>query len=88
MVSVLKGDGDIRNCSCYVAMKLLVHAIKVVEWMVTVNEAQFGFMPERGTNDVFILRQLQEEYHAKGKKLHMCLVDQEKAFDRVPREGF
>ena len=23
-------------------------------------------------------------YHAEGKKLHMCFVDLEKAFDRVP----
>ena len=31
---------------------------------------QIGFMPERGTIDaVFILRRMQEEYHAKGKKL-------------------
>ena len=31
---------------------------------------QFGFMPERGTIDaVLILRRLQEEYHAKGKKV-------------------
>ena len=46
---------------------------------------QFGFMPERGTIDgVFILRRMKEEYHAKGKKLYMCFVDLEKAFDRVP----
>ena len=47
---------------------------------------QFGFMPERRTvNAVFILQreEYQEEYHVKGKKLHMCFVDQEKAFDRV-----
>ena len=38
--------------------------------IVTVNEMQFGFMPERGTIDaVFILRRMQEAYHAKGKKL-------------------
>ena len=44
-------------------------------------------MPERGTiNAVFILRRLQEEYHAKGKTLHMCLVDVERAFYRVPRK--
>ena len=44
-------------------------------------------MPERGTIDaVFILRRLQETYHAKGKKLYMCLVDLKKAFDRVPRK--
>ena len=48
---------------------------------------QFGFMPERGTiNAVFILKMMQEEYHAKGKKLYMCFVDLENAFDRVPRK--
>ena len=33
--------------------------------IVIVDEMQFGFMPERGTIDyVFILRRMQEEYHA------------------------
>ena len=42
-------------------------------------------MPEGGTIDaVFILIRMQEEYHAKGKKVVMCFVDLEKAFDRVP----
>ena len=50
--------------------------------IVTVDELQFGFIPERGTNyTVFILRRLQEECHFKGKKLCMCFVDHEKAFD-------
>ena len=40
--------------------------------IVTVNEMLYGFMPERGAVDaVFILRKLQEEYHAKGKTLHV-----------------
>ena len=31
---------------------------------MSVDEMQFGFMPERGTIDaVFILRWMQEEYH-------------------------
>ena len=48
---------------------------------------QFGFMPERGTIDAMsILRMMQKEYHAKGKKLYMCFMDQEKAVDRVPRK--
>ena len=48
---------------------------------------QFDFMPERGTiDDVFILRRMQKENHAKGKKLYMCVVDLEKAFDRIPRK--
>ena len=52
--------------------------------MVKVDEMQFGFMPGKGTIDaVFILRRLQEEYLDKEKKLYMCFVDLEKAFDRV-----
>ena len=55
--------------------------------IVTVNEIQFGFIPERVTIDaVFISRRLQEEYHAKGRELCMCFVDPEKAFCRVPRK--
>ena len=57
--------------------------------IVTVDEMQFGFMPERGTIDaVLILRRMHEEHHAKGKKLYMCCVDLEIAFDRVPRRLF
>nr|ACH48202.1 reverse transcriptase-like protein [Cyriopagopus schmidti] len=41
---------------------------------------QFGFMPGKGTIDaIFLVRQLQEKYRGKGKKLYY-------AFDRVPRE--
>ena len=44
-------------------------------------------MTERGTIDVvFVLTRLQKEYHAKGEALYMCLVDLEKALDRVPRK--
>ena len=43
-------------------------------------------MPGKGTVDVtFIVRRMQEEYQ-KMKKLYMCFVDMEKAFDRVPRK--
>ena len=45
---------------------------------------QFGFMPGKGAVDaIFIVRRMQEEYQ---KKLYMCFVDMEKAFDRVPRK--
>ena len=38
--------------------------------MVSVDEMQFGLMPNRGTIDaVNILRGMQEEYHTKGNKL-------------------
>ena len=32
--SIFKTKGDIRNCSCYVAVKLLEHGIKVVEMVL------------------------------------------------------
>ena len=48
---------------------------------------QFGFMPGRSTTDaIFIVRQLQEKFLAKGKTLYLAFVDLEKAFDRVPRK--
>ena len=46
-------------------------------------------MSERRTIDaVFILRRMQEEYHAEEKKLYMCFVDIEKSFDRISRKLF
>ena len=49
---------------------------------------QFGFMPERGTTTaLFVVRRMQEEHRDKKKKLYMCFVDIEKAFDRVPTKG-
>ena len=81
MVPIIKGKGDIRTCSCSRHVKLLEHEMKVVERVlkrlcriVIADEMQFGFMPERGTIDaVFILRRMQEEYHAKGKN-YICVL--------------
>ena len=54
--------------------------------IVSADQMQFDFMPERRILDaVFIPRRMQEEYHDKGKKLYMCFVDLVKAFDRVPK---
>ena len=75
VVPIFKGKDDIRNCSCNRAVNLLEHGMKVVERVlgkrlskiVSLDEAQFGFMPERGTIDaIFILRRMQDEYHAEG----------------------
>ena len=60
---------------------------KMIRRIVSVDGMQFGFMPERGTIDaVFILRRIQDEYHAKAKNSYVCCVDLDKAFDRVPRK--
>ena len=58
-VPILKGKRDIRNCSCYIAVKLLENGMKVVERVLEkrlcrtlpVDEMLFGSMPERGTID-------------------------------------
>jgi len=48
---------------------------------------QFGFIPGKGTTDtIFTVRQMQEKYGYKRKKLYFAFVDLEKAFDKVPRE--
>ena len=95
MVPIFKRKGDAMSCGAYRRVKLLEHAMKIVEkvlerrfWrMVKMDEMQFGFMPGKGTIDaMFILRRLQEEYLDKEKKLYMCFVDLEKAFDSVPRK--
>ena len=72
VVQIFKGKGDIRNCSCYGAVKLVEHGMKVVDKrlfrIMSVDEMQLSSMIESGTIDaVFILRRMQEEYHAKEK---------------------
>ena len=93
MVPIFKGKGNAMSCGAYRVVKLLEHAMKIVEEvlerrmrrMVKVDEMEFSLMPGKGIIDaVFILRRLQEEYLDKEKKLYMCFVDLEKAFDRVP----
>ena len=49
-------------------------------------EVQAGFRPGRGCTDaVFVLRQLAEFSACKGKTLHCCFLDLQKAFDSVDR---
>ena len=83
------------DCGAYIRVKLLEHAMKIVERvlenrireLVMIDEMQFGFMPAKGTTHaLFILRRMQEEFRGREKKLYMCFVDLEKAFNRVPRK--
>jgi len=58
-----------------------------IRWQIEVDDMQFGFMKGKGTADaIFIVKQMQENFRVKGKKLYYGFVDLEKAFDRVPRE--
>ena len=54
---------------------------------VEIDAMQFGFMTRKGTTDaIFTVRQMQEKYGCKGKKLNFAFVDLEKHLTRVPRE--
>ena len=94
VVPTFKEKGDVMNCGSYRGVKLLEHGMKIIERvlerriraLVDFDEAQFGFMPGKGTIDaLFLVRRLQEEHQEKDKRMFMCFVDLEKAFDRAPR---
>ena len=95
VVPIYKKKGSVMDCANYRGVKLLEHSMKVVERLlekrlrrlVKVDQMQFGFMSGRSTVDaIFILRTMQESYLEKNRKLFICFVDLEKAFDRVPRK--
>ncbi|XP_014786440.1 uncharacterized protein LOC106880826 [Octopus bimaculoides] len=85
----------VMSCGAYRGVKLLDHAMKIVERVLErriqktmdVDKMQFAFMPGKGIMDaMFIVRRLQEEYRDKEKELYLCIVDLEKAFDRISRK--
>ena len=93
IINLYKGKRDALDRGNYRGLKLLDHVMKVIERVVeklicesvSINESQFGFMPDRGTTDaIFILRQIQETFLSKNKQLFFAFVDLQKAFDRVP----
>ena len=95
LIPIYKGKGDTRECGSYRGVKLLEHGMKIMERVfekrirscVEIDAMQCGFMPGKGTIDaIFMVRMLQEKFREKKKKLFMCFVDLEKAFDRVPRK--
>ena len=88
IINLYKRKGFALERGNYRGMKLLDHVMKVMERVIEtiirdrifIDNMQFGFMPGRGTADtIFILRQLQEKYLAKNKKLFFLFVDLEKA---------
>ena len=79
IVSIFKGKGNVMSCGSYRGVKLLEHAMKIIErvlerriqTLVNLNEMQFGFMPRKGTVDaIFIVKRMQQEYQKKDKKLY------------------
>ncbi|KAK3558055.1 hypothetical protein QTP86_006473 [Hemibagrus guttatus] len=87
--------GDRRVCSNYRGITLLSLPGKVysrvlerrVRPLVTpqIQEEQCGFRPSRGTLDqLYTLHRVLEVSWEFAQPVHMCFVDLEKAFDRVP----
>jgi len=79
VLPVYKGKGDPTECRFYRGIKLLEHAMKVVESIfahrirqqIEVDDMQFGFVKGKITTDaIFMARQMQENFRVKGKKLH------------------
>ena len=86
LLPVFKGKRDPMECGSYRVIKLLEHAMKVIERVferrirekVKIDAIQFGFMPGKGTTDaIFTVRQMQEKYGCTGKKLYFAFVDLE-----------
>ena len=81
LVNVYKGKGDALACGSYRGIKLVEHAMKVLERVIERRVRNIVKIDE-----IFIVHQVQEKYLARNKELWMAFVDLEKAFDRVSRE--
>ena len=63
VVPIFKGKGDVVDCGAYRGVKLLGHAVKIVErvlenrirGLVTIDDMQFGFMPGKGTTHTLLI---------------------------------
>ena len=75
-----QGKKGVRSCNTYKKVKLLEHAMKILERMlerrvqelVNNDSIQFGFMSGRGTTDaLFVVQRMQEEYKNKKKSVHV-----------------
>ena len=52
-----------------------------IQQQINIDDMQFVFMKGKETTDaIFIVKQMQEKFRAKGKKLYFVFVDLEKSF--------
>ena len=80
VVPIFKGKGNVMDCGAYRGIKLLEHAMKIMERvlenrireLVMINEMQFDFMQGKGTTHaLFILRRMQVEFRGREKVVHV-----------------
>ena len=98
VVPLYKGKGDRHECSSYRGISLLCVPGKVYARILIdrvriltngkVGEEQAGFREGRGcTDQIFVVRQINEKYLAKEKRVFWAFMDLEKAYDKVDREA-
>jgi len=82
VLPIYKGKGDPMECGSYRGIRLLEHAMIVVERIfehriqqqIVIDDMQFGFVKGKGTTDaIFMARQMQENFRVKGKNLYFVL---------------
>ena len=78
IVCLYKGKGNALERGNYRGLKLTEQVMKdlerivddLIRQLVSVDDSQFGFVPDRGTTDgIFVVRQLQEKYLVANKRL-------------------
>jgi len=68
LIPLYNGKGDVKECSNYKSLKILDHAMKILERVferrirgaiIIISNIQMGFMPGKSTVDaIFAVRQL------------------------------
>ena len=96
VVPIFKAKGDIGNYSCNRAVKLLEHGMKEVERVLekrlcrilSVDDIQFSFMPERATIDVVFIKNKKIKLTFKHAFSCMCINQcDKKAKIKISGEG-
>ena len=75
VLPIYKWKGDPMECGSYRGIKLLEHAMKVVERIfehrirqqIEIDDRQFGFMKGKGTTDAIFTVKQTENFRVKGK---------------------
>ena len=90
----LPKKGNLKECSNYRTINLIVHASKVLLKIIAartreryqreIREEQAGFMKERGTREqITNIRIIMDKHRECSAPLYMCFIDYSKAFDCV-----
>ena len=98
IVPIYKGKGDRSECKNYRGISLLripgkAYGRILTEKVCSLTERLIGgeqrrFRSNTGCVDqVFVMKQMSENFFDKNKSLHVACMDLEKAYDRVDREA-